>query len=188
MASLIEFQHINRINIISKIYSKWLLKGMKVLDVGCGDGVLAHEISRKLNLVIHGCDIDKYLYKKIPFTFMEDKSVLPFKGNTFDVATFNDVLHHTDYNTQENLIREALRVSKKFIIINEIKPNIGVYIEDLICNKTIHPKMEVPWTFRKMDDWLKLFKKFRVNVDYTDYPRPTFSLVSHIIFRLSKNY
>jgi ubiquinone/menaquinone biosynthesis C-methylase UbiE len=160
---------------------------MKVLDIGCGDGVLAYEISRKLNLIIHGCDIDRYLYKKIPFTMMDNPTILPFRNNSFDAATFNDVLHHTDYTTQESLIKEALRISKKLIIINEIKPNLGAYIEDLVCNKTIHPAMKIPWTFRKKHDWLTLFKKFQVKVDYVEYPRPIFSLVSHIIFRLNKN-
>ena len=64
---------------ISKFYRNFIGSGMKVLDVGCGDGSLAFEIRYKLNKTfeLHGADI---INKNPAFDFKLIKNnKLPFK-------------------------------------------------------------------------------------------------------------
>lgn len=187
MYSFQEYFHINRIHQIPDIYRYWLKPGINVLDVGSGDGILAYYIAQKLKLKIHGCDIDNYLYKKIPFTLMSEKTSLPFRRYSFNAVIFNDVLHHMNFQDQQLLLNEAARVSKNMIIVNEVIPSLGAYIEDYVLNKISHHTMPIPLSFRTTSGWESLFRKLRLTVKAKVYSHSTFSLVSHVFFCLTNN-
>ena len=93
--------------LIAKTYSNNLIKGSKVLDVGCGTGIVSKEISDILSVKVTGCDIDKYLLTNLSFKKMHSGNKLPFAKRIFDAAMFNDVLHHIDYEIQEELLSIA---------------------------------------------------------------------------------
>lgn len=137
------------------------LKG-KILDIGCGNGLLAAELqSLVCKLDLTGTDIS---YCSPPFKFKRcSEKALPFGDKEFDVSMLNDVLHHTPYDNQLNLIKEALRVSNK-VLISEVPNNFIAKIMDIINNKTTKP----PFTMRSLDGWLSLFKinnlKFRYGI------------------------
>jgi ubiquinone/menaquinone biosynthesis C-methylase UbiE len=182
----IELTQSNRTKTISDVYRKWVAKDARLLDVGCGDGILAFNISRILGVKISGCDVLRYTIKPIEFKLMEKPDRLPYPDHSFDTVTFNDVLHHTSYKAQESLIAEAIRVCRKNIIIFEVKPNIGGYVEDFVLNHLEYPLMNVPLTFRSEQKWLTLFKSYGVTADVVRPPKPLMSLVTRVAFNLTK--
>ncbi len=91
--------------------------GTHVLDVGCGNGLLAHLIVKNHSGVeIEGVDVlvrDKTYITVEPF----DGSHIPHSDGSFDFVMFVDVLHHTE--DPMVLLREARRVARTAIVIKD---------------------------------------------------------------------
>lgn len=99
-----------------------------VLDVGTGSGNFAIYLALQGFEVLTGepsTDTSRYAGKdwalnaeragvldKIRFDAF-DASKMPFGAETFDAVFFFGVLHHIDENVRSDVLREALRVSKK---------------------------------------------------------------------------
>lgn len=96
-------------------------KGQKVLDIACGDGLLMRAL-KKNGALVSGVDISEEGVKKCREKGLDVSVVdiaaekLPFPNRTFDVVIMLDVLEH--FYSPEFLLREAIRVSKKDIIIS----------------------------------------------------------------------
>ncbi|MDR2901396.1 MAG: class I SAM-dependent methyltransferase [Treponema sp.] len=100
--------------------------GDKVLDVGCGNGTLIHEISQKGSIEAYGVDISpnmiaecKKRYVGIQFDVSSAES-FQFEDDSLNVITICCVLHHL--NDAELFVKEAKRVLKKdgVLLIAEI--------------------------------------------------------------------
>lgn len=90
---------------------------MSVLDVGCGDGLLAALVMRRRpDLRIRGVDILHRETQYIPVDIY-DKSELPYGDESFDSVMFVDVLHHSD--NPAHLLNQAIRVGRKIVIIKD---------------------------------------------------------------------
>ena len=88
-----------------------------VLDVGCGDGMLAEAIhDRRQDVHFRGIDVLARPDARIPVTVFDGAS-LPFPDDSFDVVLFADVLHHSA--DAEALLRDARRVSRQAVIIKD---------------------------------------------------------------------
>lgn len=183
MINLLNFTSRYRGKLIINTYKKWLKVGEKVLDIGCGNGVVSSQLQDNLKIDLTGCDVMSYLIRNIKFVKMINQNKLPFKKNSFDVAMFNDVLHHTSWVNQYKILREALRVAGE-VLIFEVKPTMLGIITDYLLNKIHNEDMSVPFTFRSVKDWERLFDKLNVKCEYLAVKRPTFYPASHISFRL----
>jgi 2-polyprenyl-3-methyl-5-hydroxy-6-metoxy-1,4-benzoquinol methylase len=108
-----------RIQIFSDIVSR-LGNGLKVLDVGCGDGVISKPISKMGNYVIsvelpkiatiaHRCGV--------PSVVASDAEHLTFVSNSFDLVIASEVVEHlwSPHNFFDEAYR-ALRVDGHLII------------------------------------------------------------------------
>lgn len=176
---------IYRSKIIQKVFEEFLKPGQKVLDVGCGTGLVAKELAKKNKIKITGCDIEKYLLVTLNFKQMISESKLPFRDNEFDVAMFNDVLHHTNFKIQEKLLEEALRVADKVLIFELTPTRVGKFL-DYIINKIHNPKMNIPFTYRTESGWIRTFKKLKVPARKLEVHTPLFYPFSHTAFFLSR--
>ena len=174
-----------RANLIIKTYRSWFKRDGKVLDVGCGTGIVANLLKKELGLKITGCDVKNYLVHNIPFVKIKGDR-LPFSRRSFDVVLFNDVLHHIDKSKQEQVISESLRVGKN-VFIFEIEPSLSGKIFDIVLNKLHYGDLTVPLSFRYPKEWKQLFKKLSANCDYIKLKRPFWYPFTHIVFRVSKN-
>lgn len=99
----------------------------KLLDVGCGDGILIHFIKNRVSEVygIDNLSPDLQKAKKrglITKLVNLDKEKLPFNNNTFDVVTCLDVIEHV--KDPSIMLKEIYRVLKKNGVIILSTPNI----------------------------------------------------------------
>lgn len=185
MVGLTRYTSSYRSNLIYEVYKDWLFPNMKVLDVGCGTGVVTKCLEDKLKVKMTGCDIINYLQRDLPFLKMKKINNLPVKDSSFDAVMFNDVLHHTEYENQIILLKESLRVSKK-ILIFELKPTLKARFFDYILNKAYEKEMNIPFAYRSRQEWLELFKSLKVKIQIKEARQPWFYPFNHIAFCLNK--
>lgn len=182
---LADLTSVYRSKLVAEAYKDWLKAGMDVLDIGCGTGVVANELKKKFNIRVTGCDIDKYLLVNIPFKKMACFDKLPnFATKKFDVSMFNDMLHHTDYDNQPNLLKQAMKISGSCLLF-ELKPTIMGEIADYGINKLHNPNMDIPYTYRTVVSWEKLFNKLGLKYKKKDVRKPFWYPFSHIAFRVT---
>jgi len=110
-----------RVGILSDWFAKLVPKGARVLDVGCGDGLISAVLqSKRPDLLVRGIDVLARAQTHIPVELF-DGSRIPFDDRSFDVVLFSDVLHHTDDPTV--LLGEAWRVTKDSVLIKDHNRN-----------------------------------------------------------------
>ncbi len=82
-------------------------KGGKILDAGCGEGVLVEKL-RKEGYNIEGLDPN---YES-SYVKNADITSPPYRENEFDVVLLLDVLEHIPYDKQYTALREIKRILK----------------------------------------------------------------------------
>jgi SAM-dependent methyltransferase len=109
--------HERRSRVLARHIAELLPEKARVLDVGCGDGLVASLIAKlRPDIEIRGLDVmvrEQTLIPVDPF----DGQHLPCPDASFDAVIFVDVLHHTD--DPSVLLREARRVTRRCIIIKD---------------------------------------------------------------------
>jgi len=106
----------------------FIKKGSKVLDLGCGTGIVGLAIKNYFQAEVLGADVVDQRTVNIPFQLINGKT-LPLPDNSFDVVYIAHVLHHTE--NYLNLLKESKRVSKDKIIIYEDLPE--GFLSNLFC-------------------------------------------------------
>jgi ubiquinone/menaquinone biosynthesis C-methylase UbiE len=116
-----QYVHSPRVRILRDCLSALIPKDVSVLDVGCGDGLLARLImDQRSDVEICGIDVLVREQTQIPVTEFDGLRI-PFPDNSFDAVMFVDVLHHTDDPIA--LLFEAQRVAAKAIVIKDHRLN-----------------------------------------------------------------
>ena len=149
-----------------------------MLDVGCGDGLIDHEIlARHPNLAIEGTDLFPRPEALIPVGAF-DGLHLPYADKSFDVVIFIDVLHHAA--DAVFLLREAARVARRSVLIKDHfaegpQARVTLRFMDLIGNAGY----SFAWTasYWARGKWLQTFQELNLSVIETRnrlglYPAP----------------
>jgi len=97
---------------IEKIDKTLDLRGMRVLDLGCGNGCYTQELARRADFV---CGVDIHLTHLQSFRepiprVQGNGEHLPFSSESFDAVTMIEVLEHTNCDTK--VLAECFRVLK----------------------------------------------------------------------------
>jgi len=98
-------------------------EGARILDIGCGDGLLLQQVQKEKSVTGAGIDLSTIAIEKAKQkTFNLDLRCLdlitqkiPYDDNSFDVLIALDVLEHL--LIPENLLLEMRRVNKKSVIV-----------------------------------------------------------------------
>ncbi len=121
--------HSRRIRVLQRHIAAILPQCGSVLDVGCGDGLLARRIGEDLpGVTMTGIDVLVRDNTHIPVTYFDGVKI-PYHDNSFDVVMFVDVLHHTENPLV--LLKEAARVARRMIVIKDHMQN------GLLANATL---------------------------------------------------
>lgn len=109
-----------RIQVISnEICAQLPNKELSIIDIGCGDGTISSMIAnQKKGISYKGIDIMARPQCAIPFSTYDGEHI-PSADASFDAAQFVDVLHHVPDDNFKPLLRETLRVTKKYVIIKD---------------------------------------------------------------------
>ena len=111
-----------------KIISDLIEKNTRVLDVGCGDGILMEYLKHNKEIDVRGIEISKDNVQKClskGLTVIEgdaEKDLLQFPDSSFDFVILSQTLQA--FLNPEIVIKELLRVGKKAIVTI---PNFGFW-------------------------------------------------------------
>lgn len=161
------FTILYRAHRIFAAYQNILKPGMKILDVGCGNGVVGDMIAKKFGVYVAGTDILSYVKTGIPFQKMPAENILPFSNDEFDVAMLNDMLHHMPYENQIKILKEALRVART-VLIFEVHPTWYAKFTDYLANKIHQPLMRISFTHRTKEEWETLWREMGIEYRYKE--------------------
>lgn len=97
-------------NLVFQFWSKYYFssnKNAKILDFGCGTGVLQEQFSKRFNVNAYGIDtsqeaIDYCKKRGLKRVKVFDGKKIPLKANTFDLVTAVDVVEHVQRVLNKN--------------------------------------------------------------------------------------
>jgi len=159
------YVHNRRTHVLSDSLAKLIPKDFSVLDVGCGDGLLAHLITQKRpDLDLRGIDVLVRDRTYIPIVKFDGQQI-PYDDATFDGVMFVDVLHHTQ--DPMILLREAVRVARKAIVIKDHTLNglfAGLTLRFMDTVGNARHGVPLPYNYWPRQRWLEAFNMLGLKV------------------------
>lgn len=165
-------------------FMPFLSPNEKILDIGCGNGLVSLYLQKK-GFDITALDVADLAYSPKIKVMVYNGENIPFAENQFDVALLLTVLHHTD--SPEKVLKEAARVAKKILIIEDIYENpfqqYLTYIMDTFVNFGFSNM-----TYQNKSDkaWRQLFAEMSLQVENVSYKRVLF-FFKQATFFIKKN-
>jgi ubiquinone/menaquinone biosynthesis C-methylase UbiE len=184
-----------RENEIGSKVAPHLERGQTMLDLGAGTGYISRWLHERTGVVPTLTDVVSYhnREKGLPFITLEDPFTVPVADGSYDVVMLLFVFHHVDrLDDQERLLDEAVRIAKQRLVILEDTPETRV---DLVLNKgwdwllNRRHRVPCPFTFRRADEWLGLFKARDLSISHAETYRPmwpTLKSYPHSLFVLDR--
>jgi ubiquinone/menaquinone biosynthesis C-methylase UbiE len=114
------------IRLLQRIADRSGCHGLSLLEVGTGNGqvpIAAREWLAGQGIILRVTLLDRvasHLPRNGVAAVVADAAQLPFRDGSFDVVAFNLVMHHFEPDIMEQVVREALRVSRVAVLINDV--------------------------------------------------------------------
>jgi methionine biosynthesis protein MetW len=104
----------------------------RVLDIGCGDGVLCSLLDGELGCAVCGADFSKVALERVkergfPVVQVDIEKPLPFVDDSFDHVVCSEVLEHL-FDPRAAL-KEMVRVASRSVVVTV--PNVGFILDRL---------------------------------------------------------
>ena len=185
--------HQRRVDVLSRHLAELTPAGAKVLDVGCGDGLITALVAeRRLDVQASGIDIATRGETHIPVSEFDGRSI-PRGDREVDVVMLVDVLHHAD--DPARLLAEAVRVADRAIVLKDVM-TLGMLSRttlrfmDWVGNA--RHGVPLPYLFWSQERWQRAFRELNLVVEAERrrlglYPPPfnlAFERRMHFIVRL----
>ena len=134
-------------------------RGSEVLDVGCGNGFIAHHLSAMLGTRVAGIDVANATDAPIYYQ-RYDGSHFPLDDKSMDVVLLCYVLHHAqDVSVVLKEVRRVLR-QEGLVIIYEDNPWTRWDVALCRLHNRQWKDRTGPCTFRRESAWRSLFESF----------------------------
>ena len=167
-----------RVRRLADHLSGMIPSGCRLLDVGCGDGRLAHLLSEKRpDLSVEGVDVLARKQTWFPVKLF-DGTTLPYPEASFDGIMLIDVLHHV--RDPMPLLRESMRVSRRWLVIKDhVLQGAGaaqrLRFMDHVGNA--RHSVALPYNYQSANQWTALYQELNLKVaaevrDLHLYPWP----------------
>ena len=173
-----------RVRVLAEHLTRLLSKSSRVLDVGCGDGLIDSLIIQQHQgpIEINGVDILLRKHTHIPVKLF-DGTTIPYEDNSFDVVIFIDVLHHTD--NPYHLLKEAKRVAQHSIVLKDhLTDNIlatpTLRFMDWVGNA--HHGVVLPYNYYSKQQWDNTFTQLDLTVANWKANLNLYSIPAHWLF------
>jgi SAM-dependent methyltransferase len=192
-----EWVHNRRVDVLSRQFAEMIPPDAKVLDVGCGDGLIGSLVrARRPDVEVTGIDIAVRGATHIPVREFDGRTI-PLADGEGDVVTLVDVLHHAE--SPYGLLAEARRVASRAIVLKDVTPlgplsDPTLRLMDWVGNA--RHGVPLPYRFWSQEEWRRAFADLGLSVEDVRrrlglYPLP-FSLLfekrMHFIVRLGLPY
>jgi len=154
-----------RVRTLSSLLAASMPADARVLDVGCGDGLIDYLIVQKRpDVRIVGLDVLVRDELHIPVERFDGQHI-PHGRGEFDIVMFVDVLHHTDDPTV--LLREADRVAAGGLLVKDHDANgrlarPTLRLMDWVGNA--HHGVSLPYNYWAKRQWLDAFESLGLSV------------------------
>ena len=143
--------------------ARMLPRGSEVLDVGCGNGFIAHHLSALLGSSAVGIDLGDSAEAPIDYR-QYDGARFPAPDNSFDAVLLCYVLHHAqDVSIVLNEVRRVLRVGGLAVIYEDIPQTWWDKGVCWIHNQQWRPRTG-PCAFRRQHQWRALFSSLDLEI------------------------
>jgi len=110
-----------RVNRLAGLMAKLLPWEASVLDVGCGDGLVARAVmDQRPDVMVRGIDVLVREQTHIPVEPFNGREI-PAESGSYDIVMFIDVLHHVENPLV--LLTEAVRVARQGLLIKDHTKN-----------------------------------------------------------------
>lgn len=132
-------------------------RGSEVLDVGCGNGYIAHHLSAMLGTNVAGIDVADSTEAPIDYRQYDGRE-FPAANASFDAIVLAYVLHHAqDVHTMLEEMKRVLRPGGVAIIYEDIPETLW---DRFICwtHDLKWRKRTGACTFRSESDWRSVFE------------------------------
>jgi ubiquinone/menaquinone biosynthesis C-methylase UbiE len=150
-----------------------------VLDAGSGSSDILIKLKNSFkSIIIYAFDKNMKicLYSKINNNILNiicgDILKLPFKDEYFDIVHASLFLHHFSMNEIQNILVNLLKISRRGIIINELRRNIfallGIKFLTLVFSKNQLVKNDAPLSVKKGFKKKEL-QQILMNLQATEY-------------------
>jgi len=170
--------HQRRVRVLVQAAAAALPAGLRVLDVGCGDGQLAASLMElRPDLTVEGAEVLPRPGCRIPVTAFDGRT-LPFADGAYGASLLIDVLHHTE--TPAALLAEAARVgSGKVLLKDHLREGLAagpcLRFMDIVGNR--RHGVALPFNYLNSGEWRKVLADCRLTETSRDslsglYPFP----------------
>lgn len=162
-------------------FLKNIPKYAKILDAGCGEGVLV-EIYREMGYDIRGLDLNYSSECVIKGNLLK----MPFEDGEFDVVLCLDVIEHLNFEDQAPALHEIHRVLKKDGTVLLAIPNLAHFASRLsfLCTGNLirTSTIERHRGDRPIKEYLKLIAEEKFQIAERKGIFPTLPIVSTLTY------
>ncbi len=150
-----------RAKLLANMIAPHVKQGEVGLDVGSGNMLVSKYVAQRQQAKIRGVDVLDMNLTSLSNTLFDGKT-LPFRDKSFDFSLLIGVLHHVE--KQQHLLDEAMRVTRKRIIIFEdvyFNPleKQWIKIRDILGNIPEEPHMHFALNFHSEIEWERIFRQ-----------------------------